>query len=160
MLCKHRLFPGDYNQVRQAVPYLRADNAESPAWCRAKCARKAAWLWGVHVPLTHSPWLMGRAPCRRRAAAFAPCRARWLSPILCPGELQPFPLKTCSSPRSFFSLLDTFLGFFLPSHFLYHQMKGIQTRTVQSALCVWKTEHQRQLDLPAMATAVATVALC
>lgn len=66
-----------------------------------------------------------------------------------------------SSPVFFFSpLLDTLLSFFLPSHFLYHQMKAIQTKTVQSALCVWKTEHQRQLDLPEMATAVATVALC
>lgn len=67
------------------------------------------------------------------------------------------------SPVFFFffpSLLDTLLSFFLPSHFLYHQMKAIQTKTVQSALCVWKTEHQRQLDLPEMATAVATVALC
>lgn len=81
--------------------------------------------------------------------------------------MQPFSLETCSTPCSFFpllsfffSLLDTLLSFFLPSHFLYHQMKAIQTKTVQSALCVWKTEHQRQLDLPEMATAVATVALC
>lgn len=76
------------------------------------------------------------------------------------GDLQRTMLFFSSPVFFFFPLLDTLLSFFLPSHFLYHQMKAIQTKTVQSALCVWKTEHQRQLDLPEMATAVATVALC
>lgn len=84
----------------------------------------------------------------------------WAEPHFVPWGAAAFPTEDLQLTTLFFSLLDTFLRFFLPSHFLYHQMKDIQTRTVQSALCVWKTEHQRQLDLPAMATAVATVALC
>lgn len=130
------------------------------------CKRQAA---SILAPREHAsslptvPLLQWHALLRNHIAfPLHPETAPFCAAFLTTEDLQHTMLFSFFSPSFlfFFPLLDTLLRFFLPSHFLYHQMKAIQTKTVQSALCVWKTEHQRQLDLPEMATAVATVALC